>query len=311
MKIFAILSLSLLAMLGCAGGGGSSATDSPTPPTTGSLVISLAGTGNKMAADVQGNSKADSLSDLTTNVRFLVTNANNPSFAKLADASVSEGEVAISLPVADGYVLEAVSYIAWGYNANQNCFNTILKYSKATGIDVTSTPTSVTLTLAAITSPMTVPDTFVYGNPITITAAPSSGALGIANNHVYLMSSQEAFPGSPASPYLFNSANVITGNNNPYNSQTNGDANGPNNQFTPSWTFTPTTNPASTPVTPGSFYYQVIYNMDPRFTMPSDNGGQNWGNNFLFIYPNPNLGDAQVSVPYTLPSGSLEVIVTY
>lgn len=320
-KLLITLALPVL-LLACSGGGSSSPTAAGSSGSgsvtasgkTGTLVVNLtpaATTPSNTGISTEGITAQDALSDVTTSIRLLITNSGDSTYATFADVQVSNGTAVnnsnvVTIPVGTGYTLEAVSYIASGNGSGFNCYKTLLKYGKASGtfaitenaetvIPLTLTAISVNPTITVGSPGVPLGASIVENQTVTFTQSTMSAPLNQNSSGIYapgyLFTSKTAIVS-----YLGQSDLIFNNWQSLHYATSLKTVNGIFQQQTP-----PETD------TPGNYYFQEAFEIDHRF-MQSGEDYQTW----LFLYPNIQLGDAQVSIPYTIPAtGSLGANITY
>jgi len=250
--------------------------DAPMAKDAGAITIALKPNTQDLTA------KAVALLTLPTptNIRLLVSHATT-GFSAVQDVTVPmTSSVTIPVPVANGYTLEIISYAKTAGTNSFDGYNNLLKYNIANDINVTAnTNTSVDMTLLPLSVSIGTPNTVEAGGALHITGNIPSPL----QNFNYLQISTSPFTNRSFNSYFWPSTT-------PYSGSPIYDINAP------------------TASSPGTLYFQGIYFMNSRFLTSSDTYSiYRW----LFIYPNHANGDAQVSTPFTIPTGGITLGVNY
>jgi len=271
--VFVISSLIIAPLIGCGGSG--STSPAAGPASTGNIQISMH-PGSPSLADTleaQPQTQTGTLPEPTT-IRFVVTNPGT-GFSSLEDIPVANTQtVDIPVPEANGYVLDVISSKA--DPASQEYL--MLKSAEATGINVAAnTTTSVTMVLAPLSATITPPATASEGDSIQIACTTPA----CCESQLILFTSTAPFPG-------YTQTEAATG-----------------------WFGTGTSSLTALTAydgggnaVPGNMYFQGFFYLKPALATES---GPMW----IYVYPNPSYGDAQVGCPLTVPSGGISVGVTY
>lgn len=124
----ALACLILTTVQGCGGGGGGSEANSSSAGAMGGITVSLTPSTQALAKQL-----SQSTLPAPTNIRFLVTNSTT-GFSAIQDVTVPiTTSVTIPVPVANGYTIEALSYVA---STSSYGYNNLLKYDQAGGVAV-------------------------------------------------------------------------------------------------------------------------------------------------------------------------------
>jgi hypothetical protein len=269
--VFALVVASLFLLAGC----GSEATkvgfiNDPVAEKSGEITISL--------QQSTGNTPAQTLSmQSPTNIRFLISNSTI-GFSVLKDVTVPmTTSVSITVPVAIGYTVEAVSYCDVGE------YNLILKHNALVGVDVSAnTSTAINMTLQSISVSIIPPVTAMAGNKFSVsTNIPSPLYHSISYLNSYTI------------PYIIPIASSNITDTSGYTPMTNSNV----------YDLT-----VPTETSPGIMYFLGMFYIDPKFVSSSDkHAWQQW----VYFYPNRNNGDSYITMPFTVPTGSIDLDVFY
>lgn len=277
-KLLAMLTCVLL-LAACGGGGGSGGGNQSqvVPINTkvskelGAITISL------QQNPIGSSAKMVGLQTLPTptNIRFLITNAATGFLATQDVEVLNTTSVTIPVPVASGYTVEAVSYLLGSR------FNNLLKYNMTNNIDVSpNANTSVNITLQPIViSSITTPSSIVAGDAFAV----SFNIPSLFESSIVQFSTSQ-----------FTALPLPIGTNWPYTGILKYSSDGYFNFNAP------------TATVPGTLYFQCLATINSKFKTTTDGNGS-----WIFIYPNINNGDEQISIPLTIPNGGISLGVVY
>lgn len=267
----------VLAIQGCGGGENAAVNTAGLPGVEKSgITIALTPAAHNAAKEV-------SLQTLPspTNIRFLVSNSTT-GFSAVQDVTVPmTTSLTIPVPVAIGYTLEVLSYAKMTGTNSANGYNNLLKYNIVDDIAVAANAnTSVNITLQPIAVSITPPSTVEAGGALHVSVDIPSPL----HQFNYLQVSTTPFTNTTFYAYFWPSPATPYSGSGTYNIN------------------------APTSTTAGDLYFQGVYFINPKFIASTDTTSvYQW----LFIYPNANNGDSQMSTPLTIPTGGITLGVNY
>lgn len=155
--------------------GGSGYTSAPTVTFTGGGGLGAAGTATVDNGAVTGVTLTNHGSGYTSapTVGFTGGGGSNATataaigtstYRQIVDGLTTTSITGLSIPVADGYVFEVVTY------SPLSGINRMLKYAKAPNVNITSSGGTITLTLAAMTASFTLPNPAYSGAALNLSA---------------------------------------------------------------------------------------------------------------------------------------------
>ncbi|MBJ6750665.1 hypothetical protein [Geomonas anaerohicana] len=205
MKKFMLLVVALM-LAACGGGGGSSVTDVNSGTPTGVVSVKF----------VDGAAAKTTALQTYENVRVVITNPNlrlnGQPFRVVADHPSGGAPFSFALPLANGYVFEALTY-----NTNADGFKVPADYAISTGVSITRPDNnSVSLALNPTAAVMSAPGVVTQGAKFSVMANLSTmGGRSVTplQNFWYLPTPQRApyvtFANS-TSAFKYGSAHGVT-----------------------------------------------------------------------------------------------------